>query len=105
MISSAVRAGLLAWVAPQRARAACRAGGQLLTTPRGSPFTGMIWRPSGFGVLGSGWGTRQQEIWMRNEAVDDYSYEEGFNHDVTASAAQLICQKNEGNKINNMGNK
>lgn len=57
MISRTVRAGLLACVAPQRARAACRAGGQLLTTPRGSPFTGMICRPSGLGVLGSGWGT------------------------------------------------
>lgn len=59
-MSSAVRAGLLACVAPQRARAACRAGGQLLTTPSGSPFTGMIWRPSGLGVLGSGWGTGNQ---------------------------------------------
>lgn len=65
-MSRAVRAGLLAWVAPQRARAACRAGGQLLTTPRGSPFTGMIWRPSGFGVLGSGWGTRHENWQARN---------------------------------------
>lgn len=56
-MSNVVRAGLLACVAPHRARAACRAGGQLLTTPSGSPFTGIICRPSGLGVLGSGCGT------------------------------------------------
>ncbi len=60
-MSKAVRAGLLACVAPQRASAACRAGGQLLTTPSGSPFTGIICRPSGLGVLGSAWGTASRE--------------------------------------------
>lgn len=68
-MSRAVRAGLFPCVAPQRASAACSAGGQLLTTPRGSPLTGMIWRPSGFGVFGSGCGTekrrtKQQKIYI-----------------------------------------
>lgn len=56
-MSSAVRQGHLAWVEPQRCRADSSAGGQLQMTPRGSPFTGVICRPSGFGWLGSGWGT------------------------------------------------
>lgn len=61
MISRAVRAGLLPCVAPHRVNAAWRAGGQLLTTPNGSPFTGIICRPSGLGVLGSVWGTEEEE--------------------------------------------
>jgi len=60
-MSKTVRAGLLACVAPQRASDACRAGGQLLTTPSGSPLTGIICRPSGLGVLGSGCGTASGE--------------------------------------------
>ena len=60
-LSSAVRQGLLGWVVPHLCKAAGKDGGQLVTTPRGSPSRGLICWPSGFGWLGSGCWTEKEE--------------------------------------------
>lgn len=49
-----MRHGALGWVVPQRCSAASREGGQLVTTPTGSPLRTFTWFPSGFGWFGSG---------------------------------------------------
>lgn len=89
-MSRAVRAGLFPCVAPQRASAACRAGGQLLTTPSGSPLTGMIWRPSGFGVLGSGCGTEEATQHNMRYEIWDMTLLLLFIRDF-ASGSKYIC--------------
>lgn len=60
-LSSAVRQGLFGWVVPHLCKAAGKDGGQLVTTPRGSPSRGLICWPSGRGWLGSGCWTKFME--------------------------------------------
>lgn len=55
---------------PHFCKAAGKEGGQLVTTPRGSPCRGLICWPSGVGWLGSG-------CWTETKEQRDKSFKEG----------------------------